>query len=599
MNNHSAEFQIKLNRYFTLLFCILFCVIPLYPPMSSIEMAFVFRSCVVLFMGCMVWLYGCQHIWRTIHSHPLSLPLLFILLLALMGCFYSLDMYRAKARWAMYASVFLFFALIKLSANHPSSINKMIWSLLAGGLLTALYALFKQLDGNTGLMSSLQLYQIYDPVMQQELIKTLEANRAMGAFGNPNHLAGYLVLCLWCAWYLFHCTKNFTARFGVLLAGLVLVYSIYQTYSRSGLLVLGLSAVVMAAHYVFVQRKIPIKPVLYAFIPIAILFAGILYILKEHLLGGRLLVSSTVLARLHFFRGGWLIIQDHPWFGVGTEGFESFYSTLLRPGDIEARYVHNIVLEYALQWGLLGLAALFWLCTAVLMMIWKQRNVSSNPFLFMTAFGSALSLFMFSLVDFHNNLTEMYIIPIFFLACMGTSHPPDEKIQSSPKLSGLMVAALFCFWAGLVFCPFLNGVFRERGYYYSLDQQYSKAQEHYEWALFFDPIDGEAWNNLGHIARMNPAAHSPFFVLQYMENAVYWAPRRASFTADWADALFINGMYERAAAAMKKAQELFPARPVYYERLAAMYDVLNQPELAEQQRHTAAALKTEIEEKKL
>lgn len=598
MNETFTEIHQKLNSYFLLFFGILFSIAPLYPQMTSVEMAFLFRSSIVLFLGSMVWLYGVSFITKPLRENPVALPLLFIVLIALLGCFYSPDVYRAKAKWAMYASVFLFYLLMRYNSHPPNSDHTLSWGLLAGGILSALYALYLQFDGNSTAIQNLQSYQIYDPVMQQELLKTLEGNRAMGAFGNPNHLAGYLVMSLWVVWFLVQSTKNKIVRIGLLAVGLLLTYSVYQTQSRSGLLVLLVSFALMAGHELFYHRKIPIKPVLYALIPIGLVGCVLLYMLKDHLLGGRLLVGSTIMARLHFFRGGWLIIQDHPWFGVGTEGFESFYSSILRPGDIEARYVHNIILEYWVQWGLLGLVGLLWFGVGFIRMVWKQAKAEINPALF-AAIGSVLSLFLFSLVDFHNHLFEMYFVPVFFLAGLGTSQLQSGQIQSTRFITHLVLGGFICFWVGLIFCPFLNGIFRERGHAYLLDQQYARAEDEYDWALLFDQTDSESWNRLGHIARMTPSALSPFTMLKSMENAVYWAPRRASLRADYADALYLNGQQDRAVEELKTAQVLFPARPVYYERLAALYDAIGKTGEAEEQRQTAEALQTEIEEKRL
>ncbi len=593
----SQSTHTKPHHYFTILFCILFCVFPLYPQLSSTEMAFLFRSSVVLFLGIMIGIHGWQHGKKCVFNNPIILPLTAMTLLCFIGIFYSPDIYNAKAKWAVYGTVFCFFLLIRLCSHEEKMINCLLWGLFGGGLLTALYALYLQFEGNTHAINSLREYTLYDPVMQEEIIKTLEGNRAMGAFGNPNHLAGYLVLTLWVVWYLYQSSQKSFTKYGLILAGLVLSYTVYQSYSRSGLLVLAFSLCLFVSFTLFYKKRVPIKPVLYTLFPVFLVFVVTLYLLKDQLLGGRLFVSSTILARLHFFRGGWLIIQDHPWFGVGTEGFESYYSALLRPGDIEARYVHNIVLEYALQWGIIGLLVLIWLTAATAWFLWKQ--FPHHPYQAFAAFGSFASLVSFSLVDFHNHLIEMYIIPVFLLAGVGTSYTPVPQKRADKINLVLAYTVLCCFWIGLVLCPFFNGIARERAYAYLLDQQYMRARNNYQWAVYIDSSDHQSWNHLGHVERSIPSAHSPFFVLQYTENAVEWAPRRASYRADYAEALFMNGYPEQAITQMKRAIELFPARPVYSERLAALYEAMGQTENAAVERETAEKLKTKIKEKRL
>jgi len=66
--------------------------------------------------------------------------------------------------------------------------------------------------------------------------------------------------------------------------------------------------------------------------------------------------------RLDFYRASLVIIQEHPWLGVGTGGFPRAYAEKTRGSDaFQTRNPHNEYLHIAVQLGIAGLAALLYL----------------------------------------------------------------------------------------------------------------------------------------------------------------------------------------------------------------------------------------------
>lgn len=573
---------------------------PLYPQHIVPEYAFLFRSSVALFLFAAAWTAGWFGLARHWLKNPLAWPLTLVLTLAAVAMFYSPDFYRAKEKLAVYAAATGLLAALSARPRDPAALRLWLSALALGGALAAGHALYLQWTGHAETLQTLETTAVYDEAMQQNLIETLRANRAMGAFGNPNHLAGYLVMTLWAMWLLHRRLAARSLRIAIIFAGAFVCFSVYQTYSRSGLAALAFTLAAFAM-YPWLRGGCRVRPawLLAGAAGLLVLTAGA-WAFKDQLLGGRLLVGSTLMARLHFFRGAVAIVQDFPWLGAGTEGFEAFYSQYLRPGDLEARYAHNWLLECAAEWGPMGVAAFFFATFALLKWAVRdwRRNTLRRPFVYAAA-GSAATLLLVSMVDFHNNLPEMLTVPALLL---GWALPPrgEPRAETQPFKwgFGLNFAAL-AFWFLLAAAPFVNQTCRENGYYCLIDNQYPQARAWCEWALMADPSDAESWNRLGHVWKINPTPQARAFMIKCFRSAVRWAPRRASMRADYADALFSLGYAEEAIREMQRAKALFPARPVYCERLAAMYEALGRTDEAEAERAAARALQAEIDERSL
>lgn len=385
------------------------------------------------------------------------------------------------------------------------------------------------------------------------------------------------------------------------MAGLLLAIGIYRTYSRSGLLVLAFTAVLLLS-YEFHRRgyRVSVKAALVALLGVCVLAIAGIAMLPPGFLGGRLLTVSTIVARMHFFRGAAMIVARHPWFGVGPESFEAYYCEFIRPGDLEAHYVHNVVLESAVEGGVPGVFLLFWLASAALISL--KRAWSSRPetqTIAFAALGSCLSLFLLSLADFHNNLAEMWMTPAFLL---GLSHRNIREAippRNSRRIATAILAGLAGVWIVFVLCRYWNDTARLDGRYLAYDGKKYEAREAYERAVLFDRTDAESWRQIGLLWAEIPNSTAQTRRLECLEKAVYWSPRRASVRADYADAFFALGYAERALEEMLHAQRLFPARPVYYERAAAILRFLNRTEEAQEQINKANEIKKAIETNRL
>ena len=592
------------------LLAVLGCLAPLYPQLIHFGFAFFFRSTLFLLLGLLGYRFGLAEVARRIVTSPLFWPALLFLVLLSVELVQTPNVYRAKAKISLLLAAGLIYSLAFVWPWNERARQWVCWGLLIGGVGAALHALYTQWTGHGALIATIKTNPIYPADMREEMIRSLQANRALGRFGNPNHLAGYLVLCLWPLWILGKAQANRRQRMLLLAAGGILVWGIYRTYSRSGLIALAVTAALFAGYELQARGfRFTWKSALGTALSMLILGAGFFTLLPEQWLGGRLMTVSTIVARIHFFRGGVAIIQDHPWLGVGPEGFEGHYCAYLRPGDLESRYVHNVLLETGVEGGIAGVFLFFWLLIVTFLSLSRaQRRVENGlPYPF-AALGAVLTFLLLSLADFHNNLMEMWLAPAFLAGVAtarkaSTATPPPGRPAAQRKRSQgaavLLGTGLAVVWIMMILLRFWNETYKANGYYLALDGQKTAARDAYERAVFFDRTDAESWNHLGHLWADTPGPAAVFERLACLKQAVRWLPRSAAYRADYADALFAAGQTDQCLEQLKTAQLLFPSRPIYHEKLARYYRLLGRTAEAVEQEQKAQHLHQQIEANRL
>ncbi|MBN2327518.1 MAG: O-antigen ligase family protein [Candidatus Omnitrophica bacterium] len=579
------------------LLAVLFVLAPMFPQNVYPGFAFFFRSSVFLLFGLTAYRLGAERVMGALRAHPLTLPAVASLLLLFLTFSYTPSLYHAKGSASLALGVWVLYLLTWTGPFSGRREKILLWSLVLGGVLAAVHGLYIQWMGPADLIESLKTSANYPGDMREEMIRSLEANRAMGRFGNPNQLAGCLVLSLWPLWALWKREDKTLSRVILGAGALVLAWGVYRTFSRSGLLVFLISLSLLAGFECYNRGwRFSWKQILAVFGALLILLLIVILAAPGGALGGRLLTVSTIVARLHFFRGAVRIIARHPWFGVGSEGFESFYCAELRPGDLESRYVHNAFLESAVEGGMIGAFFFLWMLFAVLFYLRRQWRISPERRIeVFAAFGAFISLFLLSMVDFHNRLLEMWLVPVFLVGAIHTPIPVPSALRRPRWAAAALTIILVSAWILLIFCRYWNEYSRMDGRYLAMDNQKFAARQAYERAVWFDRTDADSWRWIGLFWAEIPNPSAQMRRLECLRQAVRWAPRRASIRADYAEALFALGYTEHALEEILHAQRLFPVRPIYYERAAAFYRFLNQKEQAENQQQKAVQLQKEIE----
>lgn len=194
----------------------------------------------------------------------------------------------------------------------------------------------------------------------------LMAVRAIGTFVLPNSFGGYLILLLPAVIGYVHdlCKQRPGPWLGAAimangLAALVMLAALLYTKSKGAWICL---AAVAAGWLVWRWRtRLPISA---RWLAAAVLACGLLFGLLQAtgLLPEPKEYLGSLWVRTDYWRGGAKIVADHPWLGVGLDGFGEHYGRYIRPQDDESIRAHNNYLQIWCEMGIFGLAAFvgFW-----------------------------------------------------------------------------------------------------------------------------------------------------------------------------------------------------------------------------------------------
>ncbi|MBI4040215.1 O-antigen ligase family protein [Candidatus Daviesbacteria bacterium] len=168
----------------------------------------------------------------------------------------------------------------------------------------------------------------------------------------------------------------FKGRMRLFWGGIFLVNTlvIVLTKSRGGQLA-EISALLVFVYLIYSFTNRFIKKVWYVLpIMLALLVLGyFFYLYDTHNLipstsGQPYTRGDTVQIRYFIWAGTVNLLKDHPILGAGLDGFKTLYSNQYRITQYqeEVQYPHNIVLTFWAETGILGLAALVYLCVVYL-----------------------------------------------------------------------------------------------------------------------------------------------------------------------------------------------------------------------------------------
>ena len=189
----------------------------------------------------------------------------------------------------------------------------------------------------------------------------LMRRQAYSTFVLPHSFAGYLILLLpglvGLLVDLWRRPRTRGALVGLAACGLcgcAMVLSLGYTRSKGAwlCLVLGAGGWMALRCRTWLRRRW--RLVVGVLLIVVALFAGLQLrgVLPE---AGEYMGSFAV--RMDYWRGAALTWKDHPWLGVGLNGFSAHYGHYMRPEDDESIRVHNNYLQIACEMGILGLAA--------------------------------------------------------------------------------------------------------------------------------------------------------------------------------------------------------------------------------------------------
>ncbi|MDD5431144.1 MAG: O-antigen ligase family protein [Candidatus Pacebacteria bacterium] len=425
--------------------------------------AFAFRLIVEISFAIWVWLAIFYKEYRP-KLTPLLIAVGLFIFIVVLATIFGID--PAKSFWSNFERMEGTVTYLHLAAYFlvlSSIFNKSEWNVffnlfIAGGLIENFYVFLQKI----GTIASLQG----------------GSNRMDGTIGNPAYLAAYLIFvlffCLWGMWE----SKQKLLKYLYSAAALWTLVTIYFTATRGatigllgGLVIFGILYLVLKKSQTSAE-KIAKKTVLFV---LAGLFAvaAIIWlfraqpVIKNNPVLGRLtnisLSERVVAGRFAILKVSWEGFKERPILGWGPENYLAVFSKHYRSElwwqEPWFDRTHNIVLEWLINAGILGLLSYLGIFAAAFYLLWKSKI--KNYLTLETAILISVLLavyFMQNVFIFDNIATYscFFAVLAFINFSFSAREEKEEKNFSAVNEGNALIAAapIFILLASTVY--FLN-----------------------------------------------------------------------------------------------------------------------------------------------
>ena len=207
------------------------------------------------------------------------------------------------------------------------------------------------------------------------------ANAPFGTFGNPDFQSAFMGMIAVVAFTMaLNAGYKMALRFGLLLMGLASLVVVYETLAKQGYLNFVAGAGVVAILWLFMTNR---KSLGVAVSALGVVGGGLVFLGLIN--AGPLasfLYKGSLAARGFYWRAAMKMIIDHPFFGVGMDGFVDWYRRT-RPANFAevgffsySNTAHNVFLDIASSGGIPLIAIYLALLSLVILSIVKvvKRN---------------------------------------------------------------------------------------------------------------------------------------------------------------------------------------------------------------------------------
>lgn len=320
----------------------------------------------------------------------------------------------------------LFYALLRAHVQRRQDLWLVVDAWVLGAGLVAVLGLGQWLFGS-------------------QLITADGVSRVRGLYGSPNNLALYLgrLLPLVLSLVLFGGRGGRSAvlrprrRWAYGLAGLVMVVALLLTYSR-GAWLLGIPAAVLFLAAVRGRKT-------FVVIGVALVVVGILGIA---LVGTDRLTSlldtsgGTTFFRLQLWQSSWAMVRDHPLLGVGLDNFlyayRSHYVLPTAWEEFNLSHPHNLVFDFWLRLGVLGLVVGFWLLVSFGRRGWRlyrRLGEGAERALILGMMGGGVYMVAHGLVDHVFFLVDLAFAFMLMAASIQAVDAMASGLETESKLA--------------------------------------------------------------------------------------------------------------------------------------------------------------------
>ena len=192
-------------------------------------------------------------------------------------------------------------------------------------------------------------------------VNAYTVNAPIGTFGNPNFQSAFMGMTAVVFFTMaLNNTYKSTSRIGLVLAGVASLIVVYETLSKQGFLnfTAGLGSVVILWLFMTKRKTLGLAASGLGVVGAIFTFLGLINTGPL----SNILYEGSLEARGYYWRAGLKMITEHPFFGVGMDGFGNWY-TRVRPSDYAAKgflswsnSAHNVFLDIGSSGGFILLA---------------------------------------------------------------------------------------------------------------------------------------------------------------------------------------------------------------------------------------------------
>lgn len=352
--------------------------------------------------------------------------------------------------------------ILSIIINNTFDKHKLIGYSAFGFIVVALFNTIFQL---------LQYANVSDDLW---FVMTMQGNRFFGNVGQPNQLAFIYALGIAACHYLL-IKAEYKRNIFLFMTLIILSICLALTSSRGGLILALASFLIYGLNF---KRILNIKTVLSS---VGVSIVGFLvgsYLLTIHKLYSEdtlsRLSTGDNAARIELIQQAWVQFLYHPLLGVGFGNLLADSLEHIEQVDwfVFNIHSHNIIMQFAAEFGVLGLGILLMAAVIVIRSYWQSRNLESS-FIFV----ALIIVGLYSLSEYPLWYTRFLLIAVFLLAVIN-----NKTIKVNINFNKLFIGlAVLCILGSVYYYQSYKEYHRVNtylNYYKSLDSDnLTKSEE--------------------------------------------------------------------------------------------------------------------------
>lgn len=353
-------------------------------------------------------LYRLTYLKDVFEKVPFKIPLLLFFLAATFSVFVSNDTLSALGYWrAYFLEAIIYYVVFVNVINTPAKYRKILYLLGVSTLVLSVYAIWQNFTG----------FGIPQPWNEASL------RRVTAWFPYPVALSLFVapVVGLFFGQLLFY-KKKLAVKWYFSIAVIVLgSLAVYYTHSRGAILAIIFTLAVLGIFPLgksVLDKKAGSK-FKYRYLIIFIVLAALILLFTVPGVSDRFISvfkgeDNSTNVRLVLWQGTWRLIQNNWFFGAGLAGFPKLYDVYREARHTELLlYPHNIILNFWVEIGIIGLVSFAWLTILFFRKAWQGLKNKTKPLFIFTPVAAMSILLIHGLVDvpyFKNDLAVLFWI---------------------------------------------------------------------------------------------------------------------------------------------------------------------------------------------